>query len=328
MAGQLWAVDAEGGYAYSDELSDVLRMQVQPLTKFRQLCDADDASEKGLHRGDNYQWNVYSKIANQGGRLSETQTMPESGFTIEQNSLTIYEFGNSVPYTGKLASMAKHQIVSVIDRTLKDDCRKAMDIEAWTQFNLTPLRASVTTGTTSITLDTDGTATDTNNVNFGTGHAKAIVDTMKERNIPAYRADDYVAIGRPAALRNFKNSLEAIHQYTETGLGMIFSGEIGRYESTRYIEQTFIPEGGALDTVTFNPVTETSDPWNNAKSSWIFFMGADTVMEASVIMEEIRSKLPGDYGRSKGIAWYALTGFGLVHDSATNARIVKWDSAA
>lgn len=328
MAGQLWAVDADGGYAYSDELSDVLRTQVQPLTKFRQLCDADDASEKGLGRGDNYNWNVYSKISNQGGRLSETEQMPESGFTISQRSLTVYEFGNSVPYTGKLQMLAKHQIISIIDRTLKDDCRKAMDIEAWQQFDSTPLRASVTTGTTSITLDTDGTATDTNNVAFGTGHAKAIVDTMKERNIPAFRADDYVAIGRPSAFRNFKNSLEAIHQYTETGLGMIFSGEIGRYESTRYIEQTFIPSGGAEDSTTFSPSTETGDAWNNAKSDWIFFMGNDTVMEASVVMEEIRAKLPGDYGRSKGIAWYAITGFGLVHTDATNARIVKWDSAA
>ncbi len=37
---------------YSDELSDILRQQVQPLTKMRQLCDAADGSEKGLNRGD------------------------------------------------------------------------------------------------------------------------------------------------------------------------------------------------------------------------------------------------------------------------------------
>jgi hypothetical protein len=37
---------------YSDELSDVLRQQVQPLTKFRQLCDAEDGTKKGLNRGD------------------------------------------------------------------------------------------------------------------------------------------------------------------------------------------------------------------------------------------------------------------------------------
>ena len=35
MSGQVWAVSAEGGYLYSDELSDYLRVQAQPLTKFR-----------------------------------------------------------------------------------------------------------------------------------------------------------------------------------------------------------------------------------------------------------------------------------------------------
>jgi hypothetical protein len=42
------------GYMYSDELSDVLRQQVQPLTKMRQLCDAEDGSKKGLNRGDKF----------------------------------------------------------------------------------------------------------------------------------------------------------------------------------------------------------------------------------------------------------------------------------
>jgi hypothetical protein len=54
MAGLVWGVPAEGGFMYSDELSDVLRQQVQPLTKFRQLCDAQDGSKKGLNRGDKY----------------------------------------------------------------------------------------------------------------------------------------------------------------------------------------------------------------------------------------------------------------------------------
>jgi len=56
MAGQLWAVPTEGGYMYSDELSDVLRQQVQPLTKMRQLCDAEDGTKKGLNRGDKFNW--------------------------------------------------------------------------------------------------------------------------------------------------------------------------------------------------------------------------------------------------------------------------------
>ena len=140
--------------------------------------------------------------------------------------------------------------------------------------------------------------------------------------------DDYAAISHTTTLRTFKNDLESIHQYTETGLGIIFNGECGRYEGTRFIEQNHIPKGGANDSTTFNAWTNTADAWNNGLSSWAFFFGADTVTEAVVMPEEIRAKIPGDYGRSKGIAWYYLGGFGLTHTDATNARVLKWDSAA
>lgn len=330
MTGQVWAVAAEGGYMYSDELSDIMRQQVQPLTKFRQLCDAQDGSQKGLNRGDKFNWNVYSNVGSQGRRLSENQVMPETGFTIVQHQLTVTEAGNSVPYTGKLTDLAKQDVISIIDKTLKDDARKYFDIEAFLQFNRTPLRAAPTGGnsTTSITLDTNGTASVTNNLALNTGHVKAMGDTMKERNIPPYIVDDYISVSHPSTFRALKNSLEAIHQYTETGLAHIFNGEIGRYESFRFIEQNFIPKGGAADSTTFDPWSQTADAWNNGLSSWAFFMGGDTVTEAVCIPEEIRAKLPGDYGRSRGIAWYYLGGFGLVHDDALNARVIKWDSAA
>ena len=110
MSGQLWAVAAEGGYMYSDELSDYLRIRAQPLTKMRQLCDAKDGAEKGLNRGDKFYWDVYSDIGTQGRQLDENQPMPESNYTIGQRSLTVTEAGNSVPYTGKLTDMAKHDV--------------------------------------------------------------------------------------------------------------------------------------------------------------------------------------------------------------------------
>ena len=242
----------------------------------------------------------------------------------------MYEAGNSVPYTGKLLSLAKHQVAAIIDKTLKDDARKYFDIESYLQFKSTQLRAGPTSGTstTAITLDTNGTSSTTNNVALGTGHIKAMVDTMKERNIPPYTADDYVGISHPTTFRTLKNSLETIHQYTETGLAQIFNGEIGRYESCRFIEQTFIPKGGAADSTTYDAWNGVADAWNNALSSWAFLLGGDTVTEAVCVPEEIRAKIPGDFGRSRGIAWYYLGGFGIVHTDATNSRIVMWDSAA
>jgi N4-gp56 family major capsid protein len=330
MTGQIWSVAAEGGYLYSDELSDYLRLTQQPFTKFRQLCDAEDGTQKGLNRGEKFSWNVYSNIGTQGRRLAENQAMPESGFTVSQKQLTVYEAGNSVPYTGKLEALGKHDVTKIIDKTLRDDARKYFDIEAYLQFNSAKLRVAPTggTSTTAVTLTTAGTTATTNNVELRTGHTKAIVDIMKERNIPPYAGGDYIVISHPTTYRTYKNDLELVKAYTDTGLGHIFDGEIGRYEGCRHVEQTFIPKGGANDSTLFDPYAQVADGWDNAKSSWAFYMGGDTVTEAVCIPEEIRAKIPGDYGRSKGIAWYYLGGFGLVHDDAANGKVVKWDSAA
>lgn len=330
MPGQLWSVSADGGYLYSDELSDTFRMSLQPATKFRQLCDGDDATEKGYHAGDTYRWNVGSNVATQGRRLTETSPIPQTQGSLAQRSLQIVEFGNSVPFTGKLDLMAKQDVVAWIDKMLKDDARKCFDIEAFLQFKNTKLRFAPTSGTstTAITLDTNGTCSTTNNVELGTGHVKAIVDTLKERNVPAFQNDDYGCVSHVTTFRTFRNSLEAINQYTEAGVGMIWNGEIGRYEGTRFIEQNQIPKGGAADSVTYDPWTSTADAWNNGKSSWAMFFGRDTVMEAIVCPEEIRAAIPQDFGRSRSMAWYALTGFGITHDVAADTRIAMWDSAA
>lgn len=335
MTAQVWVTDSLGGYMYSDKLSRVLRMAVQPMVKFRQFCDAKDATRARnpegnmLGKGDLFHWNVYSDVANQGGTLVETTTMPETNFTITQGTLTVTEYGNSVPYSGKLDDLSEQPVREVIRKVLKNDAKKSFDISAHAQFNTTPLRVVGTNGTDgNVVLTTNGTSTATNNAGLSNGHVKSIVDLMKERNIPPYIADDFVALGWPTAFRPLKDDLEAIHQYTEQGFQLIHNGEIGRYENTRFVEQTFIPKGGAADTTTWDPVTATGDAWDNAQSDWVFFMGEDTVAEGIVIPEEMRGKIPSDFGRSKGIAYYALLGFGITQTAAAQARIVKWDSAS
>lgn len=326
MAGQVWAVNSLGGFMYSRQLSNVLRMAVQPLVKFRQFCDVRDASQQGKKKGDIFTWDVFSDVATAGGVLIETNTMPETNFTIVQGTLTITEAGNSVPYSGKLDNLSKFPVMELIQKVLKNDAVKSFDRLAWTQFNQTLLRAIPTGGTdtAAVTLYTNGTVTGTNNVSYNNAHAKSIVDMMKERNIPAYLGDDYYSLAWPSTLRTFKNNLETIHQYSDTGFKLIMNGEIGRYENVRYVEQTNIAKGTGTD-----GITQTT--WTNAKSDWIFFFGNDTVAEAVAVPEEMRGKIPTDYGRSKGVAWYYLGGFGIVHNStsaAGNVRIVKWDSAA
>lgn len=312
MAGQVWVTDTLGGFMYSDQLSEILRTALQPMTRFRQFCDIQEG--KGQSAGDKLYWNVYSNVATGGAALTEGTAIPETNFTVRQESLTVTEYGNSVPFTSKLDDLSKHSVTEVINKVLKHDARTTLDGVAKTQFAATVLTVTPESGssTTAVTLETTGTPTATNNVAMNSAHVKAISDILKERNITPYDGEHFMCVGRPATFRAFKNELEGIYKYVDQGFGLIYNGEIGKYEGIRFVEQTSVASQG----------------WTNGKSDQAFFFGADTVAEGIVIPEEIRGKIPSDYGRSKGIAWYFLGGYGICHTLAANSRIIEWASAA
>ena len=308
MAGQVWETDTAGGFMYSGELSDVLRNALQPMTRFLQHCDADDFTDKGLHAGDAFQWNVYSDVSTQGGRISENERMPETGFTISQKSGTIYEFGNSVPYSGVLDDRSRHPVKQIIHKALKNDCVKAFENEAHAQFAATLLTVT-STSATAVAFREDGSTAAPATDPLSNDHVKAISDEMKERDMPVWSDGNYRCISRPKTLRAFKNDLETLHQHVDEGFSRMLNGEVGRHwEGIRFFEQTHIANQGYTNT------------------DQAFFFGEDTVLEAIVCPPEIRGKLPGDYGRDKGVAWYAQEGFAIAHDVAVDSRIYEWGS--
>ncbi len=260
MAGQVWETNAEGGFMYSDELSNVLRNALQPMNRFVQHCDAGDFTDKGLHTGDQFYWNAYSDVGTQGGELDERQPIPETSFTVSQKSGTVTEWGNSVPFSDKLDNMSAQPVKQIIHKALKNDASKAFEAAAHTQFAATKLTVTPTSGNsaTAITLEETGTPTATNDIAMNNVHVKLISDQMKERNIPVYTDGNYRCMGRPSTFRGFKDDLESLHSYVDKGFGMILNGEVGRsYEGIRFFEQTAIASQG----------------WTNAKSDQAFFFG-------------------------------------------------------
>jgi N4-gp56 family major capsid protein len=307
MSGQVWSTNALGGYMFAVNLSRKLRTALQPMVRYRQFCDAKEAF--GLGIGDTFHWNIYSNVVNAGAALSESQPMPETNFTITQATAVITEYGNSVPFTKKLDDLSEQPVTEIIHKVLKNDARSVLDVAAYNQFNATPIRIQGVSST-SYTLTTNGTVNGTATVTLFTSHVKSIADYMAEANIPSFDGVNYMAIFRPTTLRTVKNNLEGINQYTPEGWHVIMNGEKGRYEGIRFIEQTNVPSLG----------------WANTDRG--FFFGSDTVAEIFAIPEEIRGKIPTDYGRSRGIAWYAELAFGIAHTEVPGTRILCWDSAA
>lgn len=306
---------------YSQNLTNDLRVVLQPTLRFRQFADAKEESV-GLHRGALFHWNVYGDVSeSDGGELVETATMPESSLLITQGTLTITEYGLAVPWTKKLDDFAYHPVREVVTNALKNHAKKVFDSAAATKIDTVPLRAVPTAGTstTALTLTTNGTATLTNNVAFGKAHARLMSTLMRERDIPAFVGDDYYAVGRPSAFDTLKSDLEGIRQYVDAGYGMIMHGEIGRYDGIRFVQQTH-KAAAALGTA--------AAAWTNGLSDWIVFTGEDALVEGCAIPEEVRANLPGDFGRSRAIAWYFVGGWAIPHTVAAQGRTVIWDSAA
>jgi len=329
MAGQLFSVNSLGGFYSANKLSKELRMGVKATAKFRQFADVRDAFGKVQRAGQTFTWDVVPMMSRANRALTETSTIPQGNHTVLQGTLTMSERGFSIPYSEALESLAEVSVRQPIMKVLKYDALCDIDCLVHAEFNKTPMRVAATATGDSVTLTTNSTATLTVSQQLSLTNAKSIIDLMKGRNIPYYTDSEYAVIARPGGLRRLKNDLEAIHQYTESGLEMIMNGEVGRIPGdARVVEQTVVPAGGAADSTTFDAFTDTADAWNAAAApDWAFFFGSDTVCEAVHTPEEIRAKVADDFGRSKGIAWYALLGYGKTHNNVAQERIFKWDSA-
>lgn len=313
MAGQTWAVSADGGYLANPKLSRTLRTAAQPMMKFRQFTRLEKAI--GKNKGDTVDFNKVSNVQSAGGSISESDRIPETKILIRRGQLVMGEYGNSVPFTGKLETLSEFSVDNIITVALRNDMAKTMDIAVATEMKTadavyTPTSASA--GTWSVT----GTAGATATANLSVFHIKEIVDAMKvglfgsgntANPVPPYDGENYVALASVKALRGVKDDpdWEEVLKYADPE--RLLTGEVGRFYMTRFIETNH--------TAALSNGVGTSSVLGEA-----IFFGEDPVIEAVAVMEEIRAKIPGDYGRDKGIAWYSLLGFERVWDYSTDSE--------
>ncbi len=307
MAQQVYSVSTLGGNHSVPYLTDRLRSISQPMFRLRQFCDVKEAI--GKKRGDTWLFDKSGNVATQGGTLVETQTIPETQFVTNQGTGTITEYGNSVPWTGKLDALGQFQLEPVIEQKLRDDMVKVMESAAATEFTRTQYIA-VSSATNSVVITTNGTATATATADGSASNTRAIVDFMKKRLIPKFDGRNYVCVASVSYLSGLHNDTGTggwvdISKYTDTYAGNIFKGEVGEFYMTRFVEET----GFLSNTI-----------GSGSTHGQAVFFGSDNVYEAVSIPEEIRVKNSTDYGRDMGLAWYALLGWKIVWDYAVDAE--------
>lgn len=299
MAGQQYSTSSLGGYLSQPYLTQRLRAVAQPQFRFRQFVDVKEAI--GQKRGDTWLFDKRGNVSTQGTTLAETNTVPQTNFVVGQGTGVISEYGNSIPYTGKLEALGQIMVEPAVEQALRDDMVKTLESAAGAQYVATEFIA-VMSATNSVVFTTNGTATAVASADLTGQNVRSVVDFMKKKLVPKFDGQSYVCIASTAALSGMFSDTAAggwvdVSKYTVDFAKNIFNGEIGKYYNVRFVEET----GYFSNSI-----------GNGSTHGAAVFFGADNVYEAVAVPEEIRVKVSVDYGRDQGLAWYFLGGFKIV----------------
>ena len=317
MANFTWAFDAPSGVYKSHAASEKLREAAIAQTKFMQFVKPEP--NYGRKKGESI---TISRVSNltvpTNGRLQEGQRVSEDELTITTVSITVSEWGRSVPYTSLADDLGMFDMEGIVQRALVKQMKLVMDNAAAAAFNGTSAKVcAIPTGVAALTFDTDGTPSSAATSNLNYYHVEQIRDYMfSTLNVPPYEGDDYIALASTKACRGVKSdpAFEIWHKYTDPSAK--YNGEIGRIEGIRFIE---INNTSALS---------GSKGTGSVLGEAVIF-GEDAVAMAVVQDPELRAMIPGDFGRQKAVAWYGILEFGVIWDTANagEARIVRVTSS-
>lgn len=314
MAEFTWTFDAPTGTYKSNAMSARLYDAAVAVAKFMDFVRP--AENFGRKQGETVTLTRVSNITEPTSAvLQEGIRISEDEFDISTIGITVQELGRAVPYTNLALDLSRYDLENPIQRKLRQQMTLTLDTLAAAAFKGCKIKY-IPTSNFAGTFDTDGTASTTATANLNVFHIEEIVDYLYDTlNCNPYDGDDYVAICRTLALRGIKRDTEwqDWHRYTDPQVK--FNGEVGRIESCRFVQTNHNNALGKKGT-------------GSVLGESVFF-GEDPVVMAEAMTPELRAAIPGDFGRSKAVAWYGILAFDEIWDTANagEARIVHVTSA-
>lgn len=305
MASHSWVSDGPSGVYKNHDLSSKLRMASIKEAKFMQFVKPEEGY--GKKKGESVTITRVSNVTVPSSDvLNELQRIPEDTLSLSTQAITVSERGRAIPYTSLSLDLSSYDLENAIQKKLRDQLKLRMDITAAVAFKAGKILA-IPTGIAETTFETDGAASNTAASNLNMFHVESIRDYMfSTLNIAPYEGDDYVAILITQAKRGLLRDPAWVDWKKYTDPAAKYMGEVGRIENIRFVETNH--------TSALADSLGTGDVMGEA-----VFFGEDPVVMGVVEDPHLRAKESEDYGRSKGVAWYGVYGFGQVWSDSANA---------
>lgn len=305
MAQFTWSFDQPTGVFKNHKLSNKIREASIVKTVFAQFVDAEPGYGKGS--GESV---TVTRISNvtvpTSTQLTEGMPIAEDTFSLSTQAITVAENGRAIPFTSFAMDLAYFDENSKVQKKLMQQMKISMDNAAATAAKSGKIYA-IPDGVSSLVMDTDGTPSTAATVNLNMYHIQQIRDYLYSTlNVQPYSGDDYMCLISTKGKRGIVSDPAWVDWHKYTDPSSMYNAEIGRIENIRFVESN-------------NTSALSGSKGTGSVLGEAIFFGEDFLSMAVAQDPELRAKIPTDYGRSKGVAWYGIYGFGQIWSDSANA---------
>lgn len=299
--------------AVRDVYSAEIFFSALPIMKFDQFTTKK--TELGVQRGRTIQMPRYGNLK-RGGRLIEGRRLKAQPMSMTQEAITVDEWGNAIGFSELLLQTAFFDQMSAASILLGRDLAIVLDLG---------IRDAVLSANNVVYANNKAsrsalTSTDT----FSASLVDDGVEILETANAAKWAGDHWICFVHPHQARGFRDDQKWVQAALYSGANQIYTGEIGRYNDTRFVSTTVMPNGanGAVDPVTgdyvdigFDPELQAGYEGNQTTIYQAVMFGEWSIGHATALPVQLRDDGVTDYGREHGLAWYAIYGQDILEQS-------------
>lgn len=303
---------ANGGTLFDDLTRTVYSKEIEfkALPNMRFMQFAETKTELGKEPGQTISMLTYNNLT-MGGKLEEGRKMITQAMSGSSKQLSVSEYGNAVSVSEFQIQTSFDDVMARATTLLGRDYALVTDCE---------LRDAALTGTnviyasksdsTPVTQQSDLTA----DCILKVSTIKDALEILATNNAPKAVGGAYwICFIHPHQSRTLRDDPAWINASNYGAPDLLFTGEIGRIDDTRFIETTLMCNGAAAtDDPGYDADLVGQGGKPNLYKSVIF--GDAYYGIATALPVELRDNGVEDFGRKRSLAWYSIFGVGKLHD--------------
>lgn len=298
-----------GGELFDDATRMVYSREIEfkALPALRFLPFATPKTELGVEPGLTISMLTYDNLK-MGGTLEEAKPMTTQAISGSMKQITVVEHGNAVSNSELTIRSSFLDVMRDTTTLLGRDYAMVLDCE---------LRDTALSGTNIVYAGkrtSRSALTSADKLDVST--IKDAIEILATNNAPKWNGANWICFVHPHQSRDLRDDPAWINASNYGAPDLLFTGEIGRIDDTRFIETTIMCNGKApKDDPGYKADLVAGEDGNTVDVFQAVIFGDQYMGIAWSLPVQLRDNGVQDFGRQRSLGWYAIWGTGLLHNN-------------